>query len=118
MNFFLGAFTERDTSSSDVPVREISKNIPFEGTKCTIVDVQEILSVREKVAGVASEDRTDPDTYDFVPLEWSADVSATRFLTVTETEFQNSALKSGSDNDFLDGLSATTPPQDQSPLRS
>ena len=118
LNFLLGAVTERDTSSSDVPVREISKNIPFEGTKCTIVDVKEICSVCEKVAGVASEDRTDPDTFDFVPLEWSADVSATRFLTVTETEFQISALKSGGDTDFPDVLSATTPSQDQSPLRS
>ena len=117
LNFLLGAVTERDTSSSDVPVREISKVSRLRGTKCTIVDVQEICSVCEKVAGVASEDRTDPDTYDFVPLEWSADVSAARFLTVTETEFQISALKSRGDTDFPDVLSATTPAQDQSQLR-
>ena len=82
------------------------------------MDVQEICSVCEKVAGVASEDRTDPDTHDFVPLEWSANVSAARFLTVTETEFQISALKSGGVTDFPDVLSATTPAQDQSQLRS
>ena len=86
--------------------------------KCTIEDVQEICSVCEKVAEVASEDRTDPGTYDFVPLEWSADVRAAHFLTVTETEFQISALKSGGVTDFPDVLSATTPAQDQSRLRS
>ena len=69
----------------------------------------EICSVCEKVAGVASEDRTDPDTYDVVLLEWSADVSAARFLTVTGTEFQISALKSRGDTDFPDVLSVTTP---------
>ena len=72
----------------------------------------------EKVAGAASEDRTDPGTYDFVPLEWSADVRAAHFLTVTEMEFQISALKSGGVTDFPDVLSATTPAQDQSRLRS
>ena len=83
-----------------------------------ILDVQEICSVCEKVAGAAPEDRTDPGTHDLVPLEWSADVSAARFLTVTETEFQISALKSGGDTDFPAVLSATTPTQDQSQLRS
>ena len=94
------------------------KNLPLEGTKCTIVDVQEICGVWEKVTGVASEDWTDPGTHDFVPLEWSADVSAAHFLTVTETEFQISALKSGGVTDFPDVLSATTSAQDQSRLRS
>ena len=101
-NFLLGTVTERDTSSSDVPVREISKVSRFEGTKCTIEDVQEICSVCEKVAGVASEDRTDPGTHDFVPLEWSADVRAAHFLTVTETEFQITALESRAVTDVPD----------------
>ena len=56
--------------------------------------MQEICSVCEKVAGVASQDRTDPGTYDFVPLEWSVDVRAAHILTITETEFQISALES------------------------
>ena len=80
--------------------------------------MQEICSVCEKVAGVASEDRTDPGTYEFVPLEWSADVRAAHFLIVTEREFQISALESGGVTDFPDVLSATTPAQEQSLLRS
>ena len=48
--------------------------------KCTIEDVQEICSVCEKVLGVASEDRTDPGTYDFVPFEWSAGREGRSFL--------------------------------------
>ena len=43
---------------------------------------------------------------------------AAHFLTVTETEFQISALESGGVTDFPDVLSATTPAQDESLLRS
>ena len=80
--------------------------------------MQEICSVCKKVAGVASEDWTDPGTYDFVPLEWSADVRAAHFLTVTETDFQITALESRAVTDVPDVLSAMTPAQDQFRLRS